>query len=67
MRKLFSTPILFVIACVFAGAFVRVRAMHNFSDLGGLIGIVSGIVYIVSQRQKKTSLECVNQDLSREA
>jgi hypothetical protein len=48
-------------------AFVRAGAMHNFSYLGGLIGIVSGIVYIVSQRLKKISLECVDQDVSSEA
>lgn len=33
-------------------AFVRARTMHNFSYLGGLIGIVTGCISIVARRRR---------------
>ena len=32
--------------------FARVGTMHNFSYLGGLVGILAGIAYLVSQRRQ---------------
>jgi hypothetical protein len=34
--------------------FIAVGSMHNFSYLGGLIGLIAGIIYIVKQQFKKT-------------
>jgi len=35
-------------------AFVKVGTMHNFSYLGGAIGLVAGIVYSIKQRKYNT-------------
>ena len=36
--------------------FIAVGSMHNFSYLGGLIGLVAGIIYIVkAEREKRGS------------
>ena len=32
--------------------FIAVGSMHNFSYLGGLIGLIAGIIYILRQRKK---------------
>ncbi len=34
-------------------AFARARAMHNFSYLGGFLGIVTGSLYLVVQRVRR--------------
>jgi hypothetical protein len=33
--------------------FIAVGSMHNFSYLGGLLGLLSGIIYVVKTRDKK--------------
>lgn len=33
-------------------SFARVGTMHNFSYIGGLVGIVTGIAYLVIQRRR---------------
>jgi len=33
-------------------AFIRAGTMHNFSYLGGLIGIVTGMIWILAERKK---------------
>ena len=30
--------------------FIKVGSMHNFSYLGGLIGLIIGVIYILKQR-----------------
>jgi hypothetical protein len=34
--------------------FISVGSMHNFSYLGGLTGLIAGLIYSVSQKQKLT-------------
>ncbi len=34
--------------------FIAVGSMHNFSYLGGLIGLIAGLVYSIRQSQKRT-------------
>lgn len=36
--------------------FIAVGSMHNFSYLGGLIGLIAGIIYIVKTEEKRSSL-----------
>lgn len=37
--------------------FIAVGSMHNFSYLGGLLGLITGIVYSVMQKKKYNSLD----------
>ncbi len=36
--------------------FIAVGSMHNFSYLGGLIGLIVGIIYILKQKRKYSSI-----------
>ena len=36
--------------------FIAVGSMHNFSYLGGLMGLITGIVYSVKQKRKYTTI-----------
>jgi hypothetical protein len=44
-------------------AFARVGTMHNFSYLGGVVGIVTGIIYLVIRRFKFRRPRTVIQEL----
>lgn len=37
--------------------FIAVGSMHNFSYLGGLIGLITGIVYSVKQKKNKVGIQ----------
>ena len=45
--------------------FIAVGSMHNFSYLGGLTGIISGIIYSVRQKRKYATTETENKNASR--
>ncbi|MBX7241548.1 MAG: hypothetical protein K1X92_07355 [Bacteroidia bacterium] len=36
--------------------FIRVGSMHNFSYLGGLIGLISGIIYSIKEKNRLKNL-----------
>jgi nitrate reductase gamma subunit len=37
-------------------SFISVGSMHNFSYLGGVIGLVAGVIYSMRQRKKRLEL-----------
>ena len=44
-------------------SFIAVGSMHNFSYLGGLIGLIGGSIYSIRQRRKYITIEPVEIEL----
>jgi len=44
------------------GNFIAVGSMHNFSYLGGLIGVIAGTAYSVWQKRKRAATDAIRKD-----